>query len=359
MRVFSILLFFLIHPLLIFALCLLDVDRCLAADKLPILSKQTAVITDRFGLSLVADIDLGLLPRASRGIIELTLVNNSSDAILIDRIRASCSCLSSLSLAKSIEPGQQGEFRFSLDTPNVAATREIRLSANLVSDEQSRDVRLAMKYLIEGVLAFESRLCVIELNENDQSQAFESQLFCTAPVIPEEIEIAADPVFKNVKFAINASDRKTVLSGSLPLNTFNGDEIAGRVSLKHAKTNQIASMDLILRKKSLARVSPSLITLRRNYSEQSLQGSAILHLDTAKDLMMDDNEPLIIDAESSDLSFQVTAKQLARGVYKMKISVSSVENSPPEALTGPINVTLCLRNMKQPVKLSTRLVIEK
>ena len=69
----------LIHPLLFLALCPPAVNRCFAAEPLPTISEQTAVITDRFGLSLVADIDLGLLPRGTPGIVALTLLNNSSE----------------------------------------------------------------------------------------------------------------------------------------------------------------------------------------------------------------------------------------------------------------------------------------
>lgn len=349
----------LIYPVLLLALCLLDTNQCSADGNLPILAKRTAVITDRFGLSLVADIDLGLLPRSTRGIIEISLVNNSSDTVRIDRVHANCGCLSSRALSKSIEPGQQGDLEFTLDTPNVAATKEIRLAASLLSGEQTRDVRLAMKYLIEGVLAFESRLCVIELNRDDESQAFESKIFCTDPVFPDEIEISADPVFANIKFEISTKGNQPVLTGILPLNTISGDEIAGRVVLKHVKTNQTASMDLILRKTKSARISPSLITLRRSDAQQPLQGSAILHLDNATHSILDSNKPLVIDADSRDLSLKVTSKQLTQGVYKLKISSLSDENHLSEVAHRPIDVTLNLRNIAIPMKLSSTLIIEK
>lgn len=345
----------LVRALLFLALCPPAANRCLAAQPLPTLAEQTAVITDRFGKSLVADIDLGLLPRGTRGVVALTLVNNSTDTIQIDRVKTNSAWLASNASAKSIEPGGKGEFEFTLETLNVAATKEISLSASLLSPDQSREVRLAMKYMIAGVLAFESPLYVGELNANAQSQLFESKIVCTAPVVPEEIEITSDPALKNVQFEIHLKDRQPVLSGTLPPNTVFNDEIAGRVVLKHAKTNQAASMDLILRKKTLPSISPSVITLRRTDSQQAFQGAAILHLDDAKDSKTDTVIQPIIDTLSSDLPLQITAKPLTRGVYKLQLSSLPHDNLLSEMVKRPIDVTMHVRSKKQPIKVATKL----
>lgn len=345
----------LIHPLLFLALYPPAVNRCFAAEPLPTISEQTAVITDRFGLSLVADIDLGLLPRGTRGIVALTLLNNSSDTIRIDRVKTNSAWLTSNASAESIEPGGEGEFEFTLQTPDIAATKEIRLSASLLSPDQNREVRLAIKYMIAGVLAFESPLYVGELNANSQSQLFESKIVCTAPVVPEEIEITSDAALKTVQFEIHVKDGKPVLSGTLPPNTQSDDEIAGRVVLKHAKTNQAASMDLILRKNTRARISPTVITLRRSDSQQAFQGAAILHVDDAKDSQTDPANQLIIDALASDLPLQITAKPLTRGVYKLQLSCLPDDDHLPKVVKRPIDVTLHVSSKKQPIKVATKL----
>lgn len=338
------------------AFCPLAASRCYADQPLPILAEHTAVITDRFGLSLVADLDLGLLPRGTRGLVALTLINNSSETIRIDRIQTNCACLSSHASAKSIEPGQQGAFGFILETPNVAATNAIGLSARLMSGEQGRDVRIAMRYMIAGVLAFESPLHVSELSPRDELQAFECQVFCTAPVVPEGIEITADPVFGNMEFDFHAKDQRLFLIGKLPSNAVLRDELSGRIVLKHAKTNQSTSMDLILRNKSVARVSPAVITLRRTDSQETFDGAAILQLEEDDDLDRDTVNQPIIDAISSDLSLQVTAKPLTRGTYKLRLTCRPNHTAVPELVKRPIDVTLNVKDQKRLIKLSSKLV---
>lgn len=345
----------LIHSLLFLALCPPAVNRCFAAEPLPTLSEQTAVITDRFGLSLVADIDLGLLPRGTRGIVALTLLNNSSETIRIDRVKTNSAWLASNASAESIESGGKGEFEFTLEIPDIAATKEIRLSASLLSPDQNREVRLAIKYMIAGVLAFESPLYVGELNANAQSQLLQSKIVCTAPVVPEEIEITSDAALKSVQFEIHLKDGQPVLSGTLPPNTQSDDEIAGRVVLKHAKTNQADSMDLILRRKILSRISPFVITLRRTDSQQAFQGAAILHLDDGKDSKTDTANRLIIDALSSDLSLQVSAKPLTRGVYKLQLSCLPDDDHLAEVVKRPIEATIHVRSKEGPIKVATKL----
>ena len=295
-----------------------------ADGKLPTLASKSGLIVDKFGVSRGASVQLGALPKGTRGKIFVDLRNDTTDEIIIDRVKASCACLSPSIRVKNIPAGSTAQLEFVLETRKQSIQREISVSAVLVSPT-GQDVRLNMRYVIEGVLATSSPLSIIEVNTDEELQRFAIPLIYTQPVSPDQIRLNAEKQLDPITFKIGTHGKEASILGEFPLDALKerSSGFSGRVFVEHAETQQRIPLELIVRRAPPVTLSPTLITMRREKDQgERFLGKAIVHVRQHEDTTKE--KAMLIDVKQGSPKVQVTQKRIGHGIYRIQISCAPI-----------------------------------
>lgn len=324
-----------------------------ADEHLPMLADKVGAIVDKYGVSRTASVHLGALPKNTRGKLSITLRNDTGEKLGIDRVKSSCGCLSPTITVDSIAPGATARLQFVLETPKQAVQREISVTAILIATG-GRDVRLNMRYVIEGVLATPSPVSVIEVSGSEEFQRFTIPLVYTEPVTPDQIQLTADAQLEPVSFKIGVKDDQASIIGEFPLEELGDDGFSGRVFVEHPQTHQRVPVDLIIRRSLPVTVSPSIITMRRkSKDDETFLGPAIVHVRHNGEV--DTEDTALIDVGQTTPPVQVRSKRLGSGVYRLTVTSSPSSQWLRDNRSTPIEVRFQIRTRGELCEISRKL----
>lgn len=262
-------------------------------------------------------VDVGRLPRNSKGRIGINLVNNNSIHFPVDELKVGCSCTSATLSTDSIAPFSSAKLDIDLETPSTSKTVERSVSVGLASAKDAyRSVNVLVRYQLEGLMCFKDDIIMRELGDQTEVQRFSIPFVLTPPIAPSDIRFHFTPHSEGMLAVLTARDSSFSVDISIDPVFVLEDETNVTLSAVNDSADLSDTVMLSLMPVKPIQISPSRTTFR--FTEVDWEASSVLRIRKNNDRVGAETAPFV-EVLLNGKKINVESIRLAEGIYRLRL----------------------------------------
>lgn len=249
-----------------FATSIMALCRPCFADEPAFVKEQSAIVQQNKGGGIEAIFDFDPLPAGKRGVLLLTLVNDTPVEFEFNKIEAGCNCLKIDAAGNTIPANGRLTIEAELSTPSkVKVTRQMIGLYLKMKNGNALAVRVG--YDVEGALSFPEQMHVTTSFLGAKEHIFAIPLIVSAPVSIHNLQATGSEDFKDVKTRFIQKDGATFVECTIQLGGRTEDGRSGGLTIRDNVSGRQDAVRCMVEAASLIIVAPTVARFRQELGE--------------------------------------------------------------------------------------------
>lgn len=297
-----------------------------AAESVEKLASVECDLVDLYGVSLNAKADLGTLPQSTQGLVEVRVRNTLPHTIVIDNIVGAGSQLSPKVVKGEVAPGETILLTFNLRTGSQSGPKGNSVAARLqLADD--REANVTMVYKLAETIRFLAPAAVVDLPATASDVRFSIPFIITDPITLESLQIEKDVFLEQIPITWGRNNESHVLEGRIDADIVPDEGLSGKITLRSSASKKKADVELIIRKATPVRLSPTVVRMSKNKQGTQWQGSAIVRIDR-DEFDAEQLRNAIVDATVQDKAVKIETRDAGNGIYRLVLRLDIPPTEP-------------------------------
>jgi hypothetical protein len=265
-------------------------------------------------------VDLGALPMGETGIVKLNFINNHQVTFPVDELEIGCKCASAKMSVNEIAPNSSALLTVELKTPTRYKSETVTNSLALVSKaDKSKNVSVAMRYSLSGLMAFATMNYAQEVDPSLDSQTILVPFVITQPILASDVKFQIIPETHGAVASLVEEDGGRFMKLVFDPAFVPEEGLAISVVARNEAHDTSDSLPLLLCKRKHVEITPR--TIRFRAEGENFVGECLLRYRPPKfggDLPADESA-MSIEASFGDMQLDVQTKKIGRGIYRVSV----------------------------------------
>lgn len=271
-------------------------------------------------------VDVGTLPMNEVFQYIINLENTTSTSFEVTEITQSCKCVSAQIDRRQYEVGENIPIKLSVSTNQRVSGAQVVQSLFLFEKKNgnSRVIPLTVTFKISGVLAFTQEMYVISVSEQPDEHEISIPFHFSAPVqIPKLIlKSDATAMLKNPRFAPGKSPDSGLLKFVISSQILDVPTDPITLQIKDQEYSKADSTVLVIQKKALFDVAPSILRFRKVENKDEYLATAIVVRRGDAKSLSESQVDLNVEASIGGKQMQTDITRSTEHMAKIAISVN-------------------------------------
>jgi hypothetical protein len=273
-------------------------------------------------------IELGAIPAQGTGRVVIVARNISSTTTELGDSFSGCKCLG-ITLSKPVvKPGEESEIELVFKVEKEPVQLE-RLTSAFVFPKGNPTVgaRIALRYRMEGMLAFNQRTNSLRIEKGVKSKDFYLPLTISPPVKLEEIDVSCEGALANAKTSLELKDGQPFLRLRVQESSVVKSVASGTVRIQNKDGTRFDEIPCFLEVRPPISIFPNRLRFRLNKSTSVWESEAMVQVSAAE------NESKLASGKEIRVNVTVDAKKLKTEVKPLRSGLVRVFLQIPEGMS--------------------------